>query len=228
MSFLFPSTCVLCNDLSNRKLDLCVACEKDLPFLKHCCSRCGQSLLEGQDICGSCLSNPLPFAVRFFALFHYQTPVKQLMLSFKFNNRLVNGKILGEMLAEYLYERYQNHDKPEIIIPVPLHPIRLRERGYNQALELARPVAKKLKIEINKTYAKRKKNTLAQALLPAKERLQNVRKAFEVEASKLNEYKHVAVIDDVVTTGNTATELCKTLYREGIVKIDIWCLAKAS
>lgn len=227
MSFLFPSTCILCNALSDRKLDLCSACENDLPFLKNCCLRCAQSLPEGQTICGVCLNNPLPVAVQTFALFNYQAPIKQLLLSLKFNNRLVNAKILGEMLANYLDDKYKNQDKPEVIIPVPLHPARLHERGYNQALELARLVAKKLKIPIDKCSAKRIKNTLAQALLPAKKRTQNIKQGFDIDKVRVMPYKHVAVVDDVITTGNTATELCKTLYRVGINKIDVWCVAKA-
>lgn len=226
MSFLFPSTCILCNDLSNRKLDLCIACENDLPFLKNHCLRCAQPLPKEQTICGVCLNNPLPFFAQTTAIFYYKTPIKQLLLGLKFNNRLVNAKILGELLANYLYSKYQNQSKPEVIIPVPLHPARLRERGYNQALELAHPIAKKLKIKIDKSIAERVKNTLAQALLPAKKREQNMKRAFEISMVKLRPYKHVAVIDDVITTGNTTTELCKILYQKGINKIDVWCVAK--
>lgn len=227
MSFLFPATCILCNASSKRKLDLCLACETDLPFLKNYCMRCAHPLPEGQIICGTCLNNPEASPIRAFALFYYQAPIKQLLLSLKFNNRLVNAKILGELLANYLDDQYQNQDKPEVIIPMPLHPIRLRERGYNQALELARPIAKKLKIPIDKSSVERIKNTLAQARLPTKKRTQNIKQAFSVNKTKMKHYKYVAVIDDVITTGNTATELCKILYQEGVEKIDVWCTAKA-
>ena len=210
INYLFPSTCIFCGATSSHKLDLCVACENDLPFL--------QPLPKGQAICG---------AFRTFALFYYQTPVKQLMLGLKFNNRLVNAKIFGELLASHLYYQYQNQEKPEVIIPMPLHFTRLRERGYNQALELARPIAKKLKIPIDKSSAERTKNTIAQALLPAKKRAQNTEQAFCVNKAKIKRYKHVAVVDDVITTGNTATEFCKMLYQNGVNKIDVWCVAKA-
>jgi ComF family protein len=194
-----------------------------LPFLKDCCIRCAQPLSEGQSVCGACLKNKPEFKV--FAMFHYKTPIDQLILGLKFNNRLVNAKILGELLASYLKEQYQNQSKPEVIIPVPLHHERLRERGYNQALELARPIAKRLKIKIDYSSVIRTKNTLAQARLSAKKRKQNIKQAFNVE--KIKNYKHVAVIDDVITTGNTATELCEILYKKGIGKIDVWCCAKA-
>jgi ComF family protein len=224
MNFLFPSSCVFCNDLSSRKLDLCVACENDLPFLKNYCICCAQPLPEEQTICGSCLNNQLTF-VRTFVLFHYQAPIDQLILGLKFSNRLINAKVLGDLLANYLDDQYRTRSKPEIIIPVPLHSARLRERGYNQALELARPIAKKLKISIDKSIVTRIKNTAAQALLPAKERKQNIKRAFSV--TKMKNYKHVAIIDDVITTGNTIIELSKTLHQAGIEKIDIWCCAKA-
>jgi ComF family protein len=227
MNYLFPSTCILCDAASDRKLDLCFACENDLPFLKNCCTRCAQSLLEGQTVCGICLNNPLPYQIRTFALFYYQTPIKQLMLSLKFNNRLVNAKILGDLLASYLYHQYHKQEKPEVIIPVPLHFTRLRERGYNQALELARPIAKKLKIPIDKSNVQRTKNTIAQALLSAKKRGQNIKQVFGVNEEEIRCYKYAAVIDDVITTGNTAKELCKTLYQNGVKKIDVWCVAKA-
>jgi ComF family protein len=224
MNFLFPPTCILCGAPSNRKIDLCIACANDLPFLKNYCIRCAQPLSEDQTLCGACLNNQLTF-IRTFALFHYQTPIDQLILGLKFNNRLVNARILGGLLANYLCDQYQSKDEPEAIIPVPLHSARLCERGYNQALEIARPIAKKLKIKIDYSSVVRIKDTSAQASLPAKKRRQNIKQAFSVE--KIKSYKHVAVIDDVITTGNTAMELCKVLYQNGISKIDIWCCAKS-
>jgi ComF family protein len=224
INFIFPSTCIFCNAPSKRKLDLCVACENELSVLKNYCTCCAQPLPEGQTTCGNCLNNRLTF-IRTFVLFHYQMPVDQLILGLKFNNRLVNAKILGELLADYLCDQYQTQNKPEIIIPVPLHASRLYERGYNQALELARPIARKLKIRIDKSNVERTKNTLAQALLPAKKRQQNIKHAFGV--TKAKHYKHVAVIDDVITTGNTVMELCEMLHRAGVEKIDVWCCAKA-
>ena len=181
-------------------------------------------LSETQTVCGSCLNNQLS-QVQTVTLFHYHPPIDNLLLSLKFNNRLVNAKILGELLASHLYAQYQAKDKPEIIIPVPLHPQRLRERGYNQALELARPIAKRLKIKIDKSKVVRVKNTLAQALLPAKKRERNIKQAFSI--MKKRSYKHVAIIDDVITTGNTVAELGKMLYWDGANKIDVWCCAKA-
>jgi ComF family protein len=225
MDFFCKHTCIFCDTLSYRKIDLCAACESDLPTLKIYCAKCAKPLPAGQDVCGACLANSLLSAVNVTALFYYQSPVDQLIANLKFGNNLIGAKILGELLANHLYKKYQNRAKPEIIIPVPLHSSRLRERGYNQALELARPVAEKLQIPIDKFCVRRVKNTQPQARLIAKERQQNIKKAFGV-IPDLN-YHHVAVVDDVVTTGNTITELCKLLFGVGVKKIDVWCCAKS-
>lgn len=208
MHFLFPATCILCGSLSKRKLDLCSACEGDLPFIKN------------DDLLTRRLTR-----TQIITLFHYCPPIDSLLLGLKFSNRLLNANVLGRLLANYLDTYYQKHAKPEVIIPVPLHRLRLRERGYNQALELAHPIARRLKIKIARLKARRVKNTLAQAQLPAIQREQNISQAFQL-TTKLA-YKHLAVIDDVITTGSTVNELCQLFYQEGAAKIDIWCCAQA-
>jgi predicted amidophosphoribosyltransferase len=148
LSFLFKYICIFCDDLTGRKLDLCVGCEKDLPFLENCCAKCAQKLPAGQMVCGSCLNNFSNITTK--ALFEYQIPVDQIILNFKFHDGLIKGNVLSVLFAEHLYVQYKNEIKPELIIPVPLHKSRLRKRGYNQALEIARPIAKKLNIPIDK------------------------------------------------------------------------------
>lgn len=223
MDIFCKHICIFCDTLSKRKIDLCIACEDNLPVLKNYCTRCAEPLPEGQDICGSCLDNS-SLIIKTTALFCYQSPIDQLITNLKFGNNLIGAKILGELLARCLFEQYKDKTKPEIIVPVPLHPDRLRERGYNQALELVKPAAEKLQIPIDKFRVKRVKNTLAQAMLSAKERKQNIKEAFFV--SPEFQYQYVAVMDDVITTGNTITELCKSLGGCGVKQIDIWCLAK--
>ena len=224
MDFLCKHTCIFCDSLSHRKLDLCLACERDLPVLQNYCKRCAETLPEGQKICGSCLSD-LSMQIETTALFNYSSPIDQLIINLKFRNNLIGARILGELLANHLHDQYQNKSKPEIIIPVPLYSARLRERGYNQALELSRPISKKLNIPIDKFSVKRVKNTAAQVTLSAKERQQNIKQAFSVD--KKFKYNYAAIIDDVITTGNTVNELCKVLYGAGVSRIDIWCCAKS-
>jgi len=224
MDFLCKHICIVCDDLSHRKIDLCLTCEHNLPILQNYCIKCAEPLPEGQDICGSCLGDSL-LDIKIVALFYYQFPVDQLIANLKFSNNLIGAKILGELLGCHLHKQYQNKPKPEIIIPMPLHPNRLRERGYNQALELSRPIAKKLKIPVDRFHVKRVKNTLPQAKLSAKERKQNIRQAFFVTDDFHHHY--VAVIDDVITTGNTIAELCGVLYTVGVRRVDVWCAAKS-
>jgi len=195
-----------------------------LPMVQNYCCRCAKPLPRGQQACGSCLGELLS-NIRTTVLFYYQSPVDQLISNLKFGNNLIGAKILGELLSNHLYAQYQNKNKPEVIIPVPLHIDRLRERGYNQALEISRPIAKKLNIPIDRFGIKRIKNTLPQAKLTVKERESNIKKAFSIADDFY--YNHVAVVDDVITTGNTIIALCKILGVMGIKRIDVWCLAKS-
>lgn len=199
LQYLIPGTCILCGLPSLRQQDLCKACEADLPWTNT----------QSSDT---------------IALFHYQKPIDRLITGLKFANKLIYAKILGELMATKLIKHYQHKQLPELIIPVPLHKQRLRERGYNQALELARPIAKKLKIPLDFNSCTRTKNTTAQTLIPAKQRSQNLKNAFTI--NKNISAQHVAIIDDVTTTGNTIQELSKILYQANINKIDIWCCAK--
>ena len=202
LHYLIPSTCVLCNLPSRRCQDLCPACEADLPWRES-----------------SLVNNTI-------ALFHYQKPIDHFITALKFANKLIYAKILGELMATKLAKHYQQTEPPKIIIPVPLHKKRLRERGYNQALELARPIAKNLHIPIDCDSSIRSKYTAAQSLIPAKQRQKNMHNAFAIK--KIFSAQHIAIIDDVITTGNTIKELSKTLYQCNIKKIDIWCCAKTS
>lgn len=146
-------------------------------------------------------------------------------MQLKFNHALLNARILGELLAEKIHLWYQQQPLPEFIIPMPLHTKRLKERGFNQALEIARPISSSLGIPIDKTSCQRIKHTFAQATLHADQRQANIKKAFKVTSDLAN--KHIAVLDDVITTGNTITEFCRTLKKAGAGKIDVWCCARA-
>lgn len=225
LDFLCNYRCIFCDTLSKRKLDLCLSCERELPFLESCCTQCARPLPDGQSICGSCLSHP-KLNLNTTVLFYYQPPIDQLIIDLKFRHNLVGARVLGELMGGYLYTYYQNKPKPELIIPVPLHPLRLRKRGYNQALELSRPIAKSLNIPLNKFSVKRLKHTAPQAKLSAKEREKNIKRAFVVKKSF--RYNHVAIVDDVITTGNTIAELCNELFRTGVNKIDVWCCARSN
>lgn len=222
--WLFPPICVLCGKPGEGERDLCADCLADLPYNTHACRRCARPLQAITDtICGQCLRAP-PAYDRSFSLFHYTPPVDRLILRLKFNANLHLARLLGELMAGHLAEHSQT--VPELIIPVPLHHSRLRERGYNQALEIARPIAKKLAIPIDYRSCARLRPTSAQSLLPAKERHGNVKGAFGV--IKSIGAHHIAIIDDVMTTGHTLQEVATELRKSGVETIDVWVLARTS
>jgi ComF family protein len=131
--------------------------------------------------------------------------------------------VLGYLLSQHLSQQLTS--KPECIIPVPLHPKRLRQRGYNQALELARPIARGLKIKLETQLCQRIRNTLPQTELSLRSRQANLRNAFQITPTV--PYQHIAIVDDVVTTGHTVYELARIFKRAGVAQIEIWAVARA-
>ncbi len=218
---LYPDCCVLCGARGEAGLDICAGCRTDLPVAQSCCAVCA-AVLPRPGVCGSCLSRPPPYQ-RSFALFRYHAPVDRLLLDLKFHGKLARARLLGALLAQSLAAR--SGPWPELIVPVPLHGSRLRERGYNQSLELARPVARMLGLPIDWHCCQRIRPTPAQSTLPAGARRRNVRGAFRV--IRPLEARRIALLDDVVTTGNTVAELARVLRAAGATDIEVWCCARA-
>ncbi len=220
---LFPYHCILCHGKSDRNLDLCIECEQSLPWLKNVCNYCSAPLVIPQTVCGRCLNKTFPFD-KLSIFFSYTEIIKKMIIGLKFQQRLIYAHILGTLLAEKISSEYQNENLPDIIIPVPLHKKRLSERGFNQAIELARPISKKLNIRIGYKCCKRVINTAAQSTLPANQRSTNVKNAFS--AKKNLEKQHIALLDDVMTTGHTLIEISRALHDVGVKRIDVWCCAR--
>jgi ComF family protein len=222
----FPHTCVLCAERSNQPRDLCTACEKELPWTSLACKQCGIRLPTSStsDTCGQCQTSSPAFD-HVFALCDYEEPIDRMITAAKFNHQLVYTRILGELLAQNAEQNwYKQQSLPALLLPVPLHNTRLRERGYNQALEITKAAAKKLKLPIGKHYCQRAKATVPQSSLAHHERDKNVKNAFILQ--KPLTVKHVAIIDDIVTTGHTVDELSKVLRQAGVERIDVWCCAR--
>lgn len=146
-----------------------------------------------------------------------------MITDLKYRQKLVNAKLLSSLLIRHIRQRHI--PKPQALLPVPLHTQRIRERGFNQALELARPLAKYWDIPILKDAVIRHKNTPTQTGLSARGRQKNLRGAFEVNT--IDDYHHVAIVDDVVTTGATSRELAILLGSTGIGRIDVIAVARA-
>ena len=171
--------------------------------------------------CNDCLKHP-PVQTRTEVVFVYQGAIPYLIKALKFAHNHASGRILGTLMAEY----FSTLDKkPDLLIPVPLHPNRYQQRGYNQSIELARPVAQKLRIPLVVDACIRIRSTQAQSRLNAKERQRNIRGAFHMHTAL--QADHIAIIDDVITTGSTASEMAKVLHQQGVRRIDVWACAKA-
>lgn len=217
-----PFYCLVCGAASQTKKALCEGCQHDLPWLGQVCSCCSVPLPgDGVELCGACQQQH-PALDRIHALFHYQPPIDHMITGLKFNDRLVNAVLMGKLLAESMEE--ENIAPPDALLPVPLHRQRLRERGFNQALELARPLAKAWQIPVLANVIKRTRATQAQMELPAKQRYKNIRGAFTC-ADELA-IKRVGIVDDVVTTGSTVNELARVLKRHGVEQVDVFAIAR--
>jgi len=223
---LLPYTCLLCNGASDQKRDLCRPCQKDLPAYHNGCPRCGVHLNTPNNTlpCGRCLNQPPPFHATHI-LFYYEPPVTHLLTRLKFHHHLTVARMLSEIFYDQIHNNwYRNKPYPDFLLPVPLHPDRLKERGYNQTLEIARPLAKRLHLPLWPDACIRTRPTLPQTTLSAKARRHNVQNAFQITRALRG--AHLAIIEDVITTGSTLTSLCRTLIRSGARRIDIWCAAR--
>lgn len=224
-----PGQCVLCGAPGTGGRDLCPGCAADLPRLgAAACRRCAAPLAPASaDVCGRCLRRPPPYDAA-LAAFAYQAPLSRLVTDLKFHQALHLARLLGEELAGAVSAARARLDAapPQVIVPVPLHPQRLRERGYNQALELARPVARQLGIPLAPALGERVRATSAQSDLPAARRGANVHGAFRV--GDCSGIERAAVVDDVLTTGHTVAELTRVLRRAGVRRVEVWACARAA
>ncbi len=208
---------------------LCTDCLSDLPWNKACCQVCALPLAQdvspqGGAICGQCLRKPPPYH-RALATFSYRDPVSHIVHGLKFGQRLYYGRFLGDALAETVAQA-DNLIVPDLLIPVPLHRKRMNERGYNQAYEIARPVAQLLGCPITKGVVIRVGETKEQSQLNALQRRRNLKNVFTVVGSVKG--LHVVIIDDVMTTGATVGELARVLISAGVRRIDVWLAARAA
>ncbi|MDH5648515.1 MAG: ComF family protein [Gammaproteobacteria bacterium] len=212
--------------------DLCLSCQKLLPYIgggnhDSRCRRCANTLNLAQQldlVCGVCQAHPPDYhLVR--TLFPYQFPVDQLIHRLKYQRQLPNARMLGNLWANTLSSQI---DRPtvELLLPVPLHRRRLRQRGFNQSLELAKPLARHLNLTIDRHALKRAIDTPPQTELSFKHRRKNVQGAFKADATRLRG-KRVAVVDDVMTTGSTVSAIATCLKKAGVKYCEVWVLARA-
>ena len=213
-----PGSCLLCAADSASSL-LCPACTADLP--RQAATVCPQCAIETPlgERCGTCLKS-LPAFTRTIAPFRYEFPVDRLVQALKYSHRLPLAKWFGNSLSGQITAG--EHD---LLLPLPLHPLRLRDRGFNQSAEIARAIHNQLGIPMDVDCLARKRATPPQAALPLKERARNVRGAFECTADLSG--KRILLVDDVMTTGSTLRECARVLQLHGAAQITLAVAARA-
>ncbi|MGH8185525.1 MAG: ComF family protein [Steroidobacteraceae bacterium] len=220
---LWPSICLLCRCRGAFGLDLCPACEADLVPNSHACSTCAEPLPVAAEasVCGACLQHPPAFDSGYVP-FRYAYPIDHLVRGLKFRGDLACGRVLGELFTARL--RARAVPLPELIVPVPLARQRYRQRGFNQANELALPLRRVTRIAVRNDLVIRHRETAEQAALDLESRRKNVRRAFTMAASL--PARHVAILDDVVTTGSTVGEVARVLRSAGAERVEVWAICR--
>ena len=220
-------TCLICDEATQSTQCVCNVCETELPWLMEHCDVCALPLpMEGL-ICGQCQKNPPAFK-QVIAPWSYSFPIDILISRFKHQARWPLGQMLAWLLAQHLQHRFDNTElvRPECLLPVPMARKRLRERGYNQALMLARWLGSDLNIPHDEQLLLRPHETVAQQALDAKNRKRNLLGAFALAPDAQVQGRHFALVDDVLTTGATAHSLARLLMNAGAKQVDVYCLAR--
>jgi ComF family protein len=215
-----PLRCLLCGGVADAS-GLCAACAAELPGNRCCCARCALPLPQPTALCGVCQRQPPPWHAAWVP-FCYGWPLDRLESRYKFSAALAAGRALA---AQWI-ACGPPPVRPDAVLAVPLHRARLRERGYNQSLELARMLARRWRLPLRQGLLQRVRATAAQTELDARARRRNVRAAFRVPHGTMLP-AHVVVLDDVMTTGTTLAECARTLRRAGARRVDVWALARA-
>jgi ComF family protein len=214
LGLLFPPQCVLCGRAGQHPChDLCIACEAELPVAFS--SLCMEPAAHGVAGCD-----------RLFAVCSYAPPVDTLIHALKYGGELAIGRVLGTLLARGVAELGLHLDV-DCVVPVPLHPLRHAERGFNQSAEIACFAARRLGLPLEPRLAVRCRDTRSQVGLPPADRRINLRDAFAADSARLRR-RRIVIVDDVMTTGSTVAELSRTLRRAGVASVDAWCVARAT
>jgi len=227
----FHSLCVLCDSPTATTLALCQACLAELPYNQAACPNCAETLFWDEYAkqalpCQHCQQQP-PLCAKTHAPFRYDAAIRYLIIELKFNKRLVYAHLLGTLLANDIQQYYSPSSLPDFLLPIPLHSQRLRQRGFNQAMEICRVLSKRLHIPILSKHIRKAHSTIPQAELSAQQRQNNLTHSFQLKHSLPNAC--IAIVDDVITTGATIHEVAQLLQNSGLKQpIYAWACAKTS
>ena len=221
--WLFPPLCLVCGQAGRPELDCCGPCEAELPQVVANCRRCGLEVGHSVDLCGRC-AMALPAFSATWPGFPYGGVIEGLVRRFKFHGDLAAGRLLADLLARRLTTMAA--PRPDLILPVPLHPLRRLRRGFNQSALLSADLSRWFGGLPWLNGLERVRATTSQAELPAERRLGNVRGAFRVKRLPPGT-RVVALVDDVMTTGATLNECARVLRAAGVARVDLWVVARA-
>jgi ComF family protein len=227
---IFPSRCLTCGAVVGEdRQSFCGDCFAQIKFIRSpLCPCCGQPFAEPGDsdhLCGDCLlSRPAYSAAR--ALGQYETVLMDVIHKFKYGGKITSGERLGELMAGFPYPAFDPADY-SLIIPVPLHPRRLRQRGFNQALILAREISRRFSIRMDFSTLKRIVFTESQTSLRKETRERNIKGAFSVADAGKIKGERIILVDDVYTTGSTVKECVRVLLKNKAGKVAVLTLARA-
>jgi len=231
---ILTDVCCLCDTQGISGLDLCHECHKSLPHNHFCCSRCAVPVLfatpddECIRLCGRCLSASGDIDEAIIP-YLYRPPVDFMIKRLKFSEENKFSRLLGDLLSDAIESHYTDksrQDFPDVVLPVPVHRQRLLERGFNQAEQIARTVTDRFGLRADTTSIARSVLKLPQSSLSAAQREANIRRAFEVRQPDNIRGKHVAIVDDVYTTGATARSVSRRLKSAGARRISMWAVAR--
>lgn len=220
---LLAPPCLVCGLNAGRGPPLCPGCRQDIPAIPAPCPTCALPLPDpGAAACPACRRGP-PLTGIAVAATAYGFPIDSLVQQLKFGGRQPVARVLGDLLADTVRDRYRELTLPSALVPVPLHPARQRQRGFNQAERIAAAAGTTLGIPVLRDAVQRLRATPAQSGLDLRQRRRNLRNAFRVTGELP---AHVAIVDDVVTTGSTLLALGRTLHDAGVTRIDAWAVAR--
>jgi len=218
--------CLLCDETADGALAICTSCEAELPWLGGHCQVCALPLPSHGLVCGACLKKPPSFS-KVEVPWRYAFPIDSLITRFKHQARWPLGRLLGELLSQHLVHAFdEGLPRPDLLLPVPLASRRQRQRGFNQAAMLGQWLSTALQLPRQDAWLQRVLDTPAQQQLDAATRKRNLRKAFALASESAVAGRHIALVDDVLTTGATAESLARLLNKAGAARVDVYCLAR--
>lgn len=215
IKLIYPTRCVLCNEVISWKEEICDECRLRLSYVQSpYCLRCGKEIVdEEQEYCRDCEENPKSFLQGFPAM-NYKDPLPDAIAAFKYHNRRQGAGYFARQIVRCRGEQILAAN-PEVLVPIPIHKRKKRQRGYNQAELLTRELGACLKIPVDTTILCRTQYTLPQKKLDAKSRELNLKKAF-FSNERIVKYKSVMLVDDIYTTGATIEACTKLLKKHGV------------